>query len=49
MCAYDANGDVRWYLTENFTWNINRLKNGHLLISTERLVNPPYYTTGKPY
>ena len=46
MCAYDVNGDVRWYLTENFTWNINRLENGHLLISTERLVNPPYYTTG---
>ena len=46
MCAYDVNGDVRWYLTENFTWNINRLKNGHLLISTERLINPPYYTTG---
>ncbi len=46
MCAYDVNGDVRWYLTESFTWNINRLKNGNLLISTERLVNPPYYTTG---
>ena len=46
MCAYDVNGDVRWYLTNNFTWNINRLENGHLLISTERLVNPPYYTTG---
>ena len=46
MCAYDVNGDVRWYLTESFTWNINRLENGHLLISTERLVNPPYYTTG---
>ena len=46
VCAYDINGDVRWYLTENFTWNINRLENGNLLISTERLVNPPYYTTG---
>ena len=46
MCAYDVNGDVRWYLTNNFTWNINKLENGHLLISTERLVNPPYYTTG---
>ena len=46
MCAYDVNGDVRWYLTESFTWNINRLKNGNLLVSTERLVNPPYYTTG---
>ena len=46
VCAYDVNGDVRWYLTKNFTWNINRLENGNLLISTERLVNPPYYTTG---
>ncbi len=44
--AYDVNGDVRWYLTERATWKIGRLANGHLLISTDRLVNPPYYTTG---
>ena len=45
-CAYDVNGDVRWYLTTNALWEINRLKNGHLLISTERLINSPYYMTG---
>ena len=46
MCAYDVNGDVRWYLDERAIWEINRLKNGHLLVSTERLVNAPYYSTG---
>ncbi len=45
-CAYDVNGDVRWYLNESAIWEINRLKNGHLLLSTERLVNTPYYSTG---
>lgn len=45
-CAYDVNGDVRWYLSNYALWNIERLKNGHLLISTERLVNSPYYMTG---
>ena len=44
--AYDINGDVRWYLNENFLWDIQRLNNGHLLLSTNRLINPPYYTTG---
>ena len=45
-CAYDINGDVRWYLTNYALWKIDRLENGHLLVSTERLVNPPYYMTG---
>ena len=44
--AYDVNGDVRWYLTNNALWKIDRLENGHLLLSTERLVNSPYYMTG---
>lgn len=46
MAAYDVNGDVRWYLTQTATWDIQRLDNGHLLISTNRLINVPYYTTG---
>lgn len=46
MSAYDSNGDVRWYLTERAIWDINRLKNGHLIISSDRLINPPYYMTG---
>lgn len=44
--AYDVNGDVRWYLNINAIWEINRLRNGHLLVSTERLINSPYYMTG---
>lgn len=44
--AYDINGDVRWYLTDNFIWDIKKLQNGHLLLSSNRLINPPYYTTG---
>lgn len=44
--AYDVNGDVRWYYTNKATWKIDRLKNGNLLLSTDRLINPPYYMTG---
>ena len=45
-CAYDVNGDVRWYLTNYALWDNARLENGHMLISTERLINSPYYMTG---
>ena len=45
-CAYDVNGDVRWYLSNNAVWDNTRLKNGHMMVSTERLVNSPYYMTG---
>ncbi len=45
-CAYDVNGDIRWYFTNYALWKIDRLKNGHLLVSTERLINSPYYMTG---
>ena len=44
--AYDVNGDVRWYLTNYALWRIDRLENGNLLVSTEKLVNSPYYMTG---
>ena len=45
-CAYDVNGDVRWYLSNYAIWDNTRLKNGHMLVSTERLINVPYYMTG---
>lgn len=45
-CAYDMNGDVRWYLTHYAIWDNTRLKNGKMLVSTERLINTPYYMTG---
>ena len=44
--AYDVNGDVRWYLKNEAIWDIEKLKNGHLLVGTERLINNPYYVTG---
>ena len=45
-CAYDVNGDVRWYLSTIALWDNTRLKNGHMIVSTERLINMPYYVTG---
>ena len=44
--AYDINGEVRWYLTQKTSWDNKRLKNGHILISTERIINTPYYMSG---
>ncbi len=44
--AYDVNGDVRWYLNDTFIWDIQRLNNGHIMLSSNRLINKPYYMTG---
>lgn len=44
--AYDINGDVRWYLSNYAVWDNARLQNGNMLVSTERLMNTPYYMTG---
>lgn len=44
--AYDINGDVRWYLDGNYSWDIKRLENGNLMVSSDRIINNPYYTVG---
>ncbi|WP_031517842.1 aryl-sulfate sulfotransferase [Desulfofalx alkaliphila] len=44
--GYDYRGDVRWYGTLNFVFDIKRARNGRLLIGTHRLLMPPYHTTG---
>jgi len=44
--GYDYRGDVRWYSTLNFAFDLKRVKNGRLLIGTNRLLMPPYHTTG---
>lgn len=44
--AFDYNGNVRWYLTENYSWSPKILNNGRLLLGTNRLVSDPYYVTG---
>ena len=35
-CAYDVNGDVRWYLDTIGLWENSRLSNGHIMIGTDR-------------
>ncbi|MBE5957046.1 MAG: aryl sulfotransferase [Lachnospiraceae bacterium] len=44
--AYDYAGDARWYTPMNLAFDIKRVRNGRLLIGTDRLVLPPYHTTG---
>ncbi|MFZ7101076.1 MAG: aryl-sulfate sulfotransferase [Peptococcaceae bacterium] len=44
--AYDYKGDVRWYSILNHAFDLKRVKNGRLLIGTDRLLMPPYHTTG---
>lgn len=44
--GFDYNGDVRWYLTKNFSWSPKILENGHILLGTDRVMSDPYYTTG---
>lgn len=46
IAGYDYRGDCRWYCTLNIVFAIYRLSNGNLLIGTERLVAPPYNTSG---
>ena len=41
----DYNGDIRWTLTENFSWAPVLLENGHLLLGSDRLMSDPYYVT----
>ena len=42
--AYDYAGDVRWYASRNFAFDLKRISNGHILVGTERLVKMPYFT-----
>lgn len=44
--AFDYRGDLRWYASVNFAFDLKRMPNGHILVGTERLVKMPYFTTG---
>ena len=44
--AYDHNGEIRWYLTERFNFDIKRAKNGNILYGSPRFVHAPYHTAG---
>lgn len=44
--AFDYAGDVRWCLNIKCVFDMKRLKNGHVLMGTDRLVQMPYYMSG---
>lgn len=44
--GYDADGNLRWILNQMLLWDLNLLDNGKITLSTNRLLNSPYYTTG---
>lgn len=40
--AYDSKGEIRWYLTGDYRWNLQRLSNGHLLLSNDKTISEGY-------
>ena len=44
--AYDYRGDCRWYLTIVTAFDLRLLKNGRLLIGSDRLYSLPYHLVG---
>ncbi len=44
--AFDYAGDIRWCLNIKCVFDMKRLKNGHVLMGTDRLVHMPYYMSG---
>ena len=40
--AYDKDGNVRWYLIGDYKWDIQRLNNGHILLSSDKILNKNY-------
>jgi arylsulfate sulfotransferase len=44
--GFDYAGDLRWVLTSKSSWDIKKLANGRLLLSSPRPLQKPYYTVG---
>ncbi len=44
--AFDYAGDCRWHLNVPCVFDVKRLKNGNLLMGTDRLIQMPYYMSG---
>ena len=40
--AYDSNGEVRWYLIGDYKCDIQRLNNGHILLSSDKILSRDY-------
>ncbi|MDD3251335.1 MAG: aryl-sulfate sulfotransferase [Lachnospiraceae bacterium] len=44
--AFDYRGDIRWHFNVPLVFDLKRLKNGNILIGTERVLKMPYYMSG---
>mgnify|MGYP003377206496 CR=1 FL=1 len=44
--GYDSQGEIRWILNVMMLWDLNLLEDGRITLSTNRLLDSPYYTTG---
>lgn len=44
--AFDYKGEIRWHLNAPFIFDMKRLKNGNILIGTDRVMQMPYYMSG---
>ncbi len=40
--AYDVYGEVRWYIIGDYKWDIQRLSNGHILMSSDKTISGSY-------
>ena len=40
--AYDGDGEVRWYVIGDYKWDIQRLGNGHILMSNDKTISGGY-------
>lgn len=46
FAAFDYAGDARWCWNIPCVFDLKRLKNGHVLMGTNRLIKMPYYMSG---
>ena len=44
--GYDYAGDIRWALSIKCVFDYKRIKNGNLLVGTDRVIKMPYYMSG---
>lgn len=44
--GFDYKGDVRWHINIPTVFDMKRLKNGHILTGTHRVLKLPYYMSG---
>ena len=46
MTGFDYKGDIRWTLNIPCVFDLKRVKNGNIILGTDRLLKMPYYMSG---